>query len=157
MRGRKRKREIEKEKPREKTLRDSCLYAGLFLSRSGPHSPVALSRSLARIFRLLGPIPRLSPLHPSRTLDKPLKFWAPHCWKITGPLSSASASGSPRYSLSLTTIEYEHIELSLFISSSLHHSISSGSSLSALCPCRAAASAIRLLFRYSLLGSLFPL
>lgn len=35
----------------------SCLYAGLFLSRSGPHSPFALSHSLARIFRLLDPFP----------------------------------------------------------------------------------------------------
>lgn len=75
------------------------------------------------------------------------------------PLVRVCVRGSSWYSLLLTTIEYEDIELSLFISTSLHRlSISSGSCLFALCPCRAAASTIRLLFRvYSLLGSLFPL
>lgn len=150
MRGRERKKERKR-----KRLFGAHVYMRVYFF----HGLVLIHRShyLARIFRLLGPIPRLSPLHPLSHSRQAIKILSATLLKNYGPLSSASTLDSPRYSLSLTTIEYEHIELSLFISTSLHHSISSGSCLSALCPCRAAASTIRLLFRYSLLGSLFPL
>lgn len=71
----KRKKEKERKKKRggKGILWGSCLYAGLFLSRSGPHSPFALSHSLARIFRLLDPSPAF-PLHSSRTLEMAIKI-----------------------------------------------------------------------------------
>lgn len=81
------------------------------------HGLVLIHRSyyLARIFRLLGPIPRLSPLHPSRTLDKPLKFWAPHCWKITDP-SRPRPRWTPRDIFSRSRRSSTNISSSLFLS-----------------------------------------
>lgn len=71
----KRKKEKERKKKRggKGILWGSCLYAGLFLSRSGPHSPFALSHSLTRIFRLLDPSSAF-PLHSSRTLEMAIKI-----------------------------------------------------------------------------------
>lgn len=52
---------------------------------------ISLSRSHIPPLR---PVPL--PLRPSRILDSPLKFWAPHCWKITAPLSASSSSSRVR-------------------------------------------------------------
>lgn len=110
-------------------------------------------------------IPPLRPVPVFPTLPAPsrwpLKFWALHCWKITGPPpSSASSSCSSRKSLSLTPIEYERVAFYL----PLHLAISSLylfwfvwiSPLSVLVTLP--YSTIRLLFRVcSLLGCLFSL
>lgn len=156
MRGRERK----KERKRKRSQGDSpglmfiCGFISFTVWSSFTGRIISLSRSHIPPLRTHPPSLSAPSLSHSR---QAIKILSATLLKNYGPLSSAFTLDFPRYSLSLTTIEYEHIELSLFISTSLHHSISSGSCLSALCPCRAAASTIRLLFRYSLHGSLFPL
>lgn len=137
----------------------SCLYAGLFLSRSGPHSPFALSHSLARIFRLLDPFPVV----PRSALPAPsmaIKILSATLLKNyrASPLHPRPRR-APRENLSRS----RQLSTNAFLPSSSSRHIASLSllvclGLSALRPRRTTVSTIRLLFGvYSLLGSLFPL
>lgn len=117
--GGRREREREKKRGGKGILRGSCLYAGLFLSRSGPHSPfaiISLSHSHIPPLRPVFVLP--SPLFPHPRW--PLKFWALHCWKITGPPSSSASSLCPLEKIPLAHANWVRTRRVLSSSSSRH-------------------------------------